>query len=141
MGGNGNDTLRGKNGNDALYGGNGNDILNGGLGSNTLDGGAGADTFKITSGSTVTDRILDYSSSEGDVLDISNIMSNYFVGNVNFRASQEGYLVADLIDRSGTTNVTSTVIFEHIFYNANIPTYFSNYNIIVQDDSGIVAGA
>lgn len=87
-GGNGNDTLRGGDGNDLLsgdggadllYGENGNDTLYADVGGNTLSGGAGADTFRFTSTSTDApiDRITDFSTAQGDVLNIKDILIGY----------------------------------------------------------------
>nr|MBI1231087.1 type I secretion C-terminal target domain-containing protein [Cytophagales bacterium] len=80
----GNDLLYGGNGDDLLYGGEeidnlygqaGNDTLKGGAGSDLLVGGQGADTFVIEYG--YVDTIVDFSLSENDVLDISNIIFGY----------------------------------------------------------------
>lgn len=72
----GNDTLRGLGGPDALRGGRGRDSLDGGDGDDWLSGGReddvlrggrGADTFNagVDGG---TDRVLDFSAAEGDVV-------------------------------------------------------------------------
>jgi Ca2+-binding RTX toxin-like protein len=54
--------LRG--GNDKLNGGDGNDILSGGKGDDELSGGNGADIFQCGTG---TDKITDFSQSEGNI--------------------------------------------------------------------------
>ena len=77
-GGAGNDRLDGNNGNDILRGGDGNDILIGSWGVDTMTGGAGADSFIFKTGHTgklmtTADTILDFSSAEGDVIDLSQI--------------------------------------------------------------------
>ena len=91
------DDLRGEHGNDAIYGGQGNDTLYGGedadqlYGEGGLDsyiGGSGADTFYFDSTSVIPvgpaqiEHIWDYnqgngsySDAEGDVIDISAIVS------------------------------------------------------------------
>ncbi len=62
-----------KGGNDTLIGGQGDDILIGGL---------GADTFKWelndqgTTDQPATDTVMDFNASEGDVLDISELLQN-----------------------------------------------------------------
>ena len=84
----GNDTLYGNDGDDILYGdgaimalgvvggndridgGAGNDVIVGGGGHDILIGGAGADHFVFAPGSGVDD-ILDFSSVEGDRIDLS----------------------------------------------------------------------
>lgn len=83
-GGVGNDTLNGGAGNDNLFGDAGNDKLIGNAGADRLSGGAGADTFIFhsLSDSTVAaagrDRVLDFSSAEGDRVDLSRIDANAF---------------------------------------------------------------
>ncbi|MFM4834828.1 VCBS domain-containing protein, partial [Aeromonas media] len=80
-GGSGNDTLYGGTGNDVLSGGLGNDILVGGLGNDILKGDAGADTFIWLKGDTeagkvAKDYIVDFSKSEGDKLDLSDLLDS-----------------------------------------------------------------
>ncbi|MGB1238524.1 MAG: type I secretion C-terminal target domain-containing protein, partial [Pseudomonadales bacterium] len=72
----GNDLLFGGAGNDILSGGDGDDILFGGLGDDQMTGGAGADTFFFTAadGDEQSDTILDFDVSEGDVLDLSDLL-------------------------------------------------------------------
>lgn len=79
MGNDGNDVIYGESGNDRLYGMNDDDILNGGTGADLLKGGAGADIFAYASGDDdgLVDTITDYSSAEGDKLDVSNILAGY----------------------------------------------------------------
>ena len=77
-GGAGNDRLDGNNDNDLLRGGDGNDILIGSWGVDTMTGGTGADTFLFKAGHTgrlmtTADTILDFTSAEGDVIDLSLI--------------------------------------------------------------------
>ncbi|WP_429044471.1 Ig-like domain-containing protein [Aeromonas veronii] len=99
FGGSGNDTLYGESGNDTLYGGSGNDTLFGGIGDDTLSGGlgndtlvgglgndilkgdSGADTFIWLKGDTevgkvAKDYIVDFSKSEGDKLDLSDLLDS-----------------------------------------------------------------
>jgi len=65
---------------DQLFGGAGDDILVGGGGNDLLTGGDGADTFKWESGdegtaaSPAMDFVTDFDSSEGDVLDLADIL-------------------------------------------------------------------
>ncbi|MFM5243306.1 type I secretion C-terminal target domain-containing protein, partial [Aeromonas rivipollensis] len=80
-GGSGNDTLYGGTGNDILSGGLGNDILIGGLGNDVLKGDAGSDTFTWLKGDTVAgsvakDYVVDFSKSEGDKLDLSDLLDS-----------------------------------------------------------------
>jgi hypothetical protein len=73
-GGAGNDILFGQGGNDTLDGGAGNDILLGGSGDNLLTGGSGADTFVWTKGNTGSSEITDFKASEGDRLDLHDLL-------------------------------------------------------------------
>lgn len=87
--GSGTDTIFGGAGQDTIDGGDGNDILAGGADRDDLTGGAGADTFQyaLVSDSTVTvqDKINDFSVSEGDKIDLSQIDANTAaVGNNAF---------------------------------------------------------
>jgi len=84
MGTAGDDILTGTNTNDRLFGslgddqidaGSGDDILIGGEGVDLLSGGAGADLFVYRCNEAGTDLITDYSAAEGDVLDISTVLS------------------------------------------------------------------
>ena len=74
-----NDTLYGGEGSDYLYGGDGDDVLYGGGGVDMLYGQGGADIFAFEAGSAFTssDNIQDFNLSEGDFLDISDILSGY----------------------------------------------------------------
>ncbi|EAQ52855.1 retention module-containing protein [Vibrio sp. MED222] len=73
--GSGNDRLEGGSGDDTLVGGDGNDTLTGGGGSDILTGGDGMDSFvwfNIEDG--VEDTITDFSLSEGDQLDLREVL-------------------------------------------------------------------
>lgn len=87
-GGNGHDVLNAGGGNDKLLGGKGKDQLVGGAGRDTLVGGSGldkfiggsgADTFVFSSTKDSTafssgrDMIVDFSRSQGDVIDLKTI--------------------------------------------------------------------
>ncbi|MGL4944306.1 MAG: immunoglobulin-like domain-containing protein [Thermoguttaceae bacterium] len=79
FGGGGNDVLHGGAGNDFLYGGSGNDLLIGGAGNDLLYGGSGADTFKWNVSDLDlggTDRVLDFSHTDGDMLDLTAFKGN-----------------------------------------------------------------
>ncbi len=76
----GNDIIDGGDGQDFILAGAGDDILNGGLGYDRLYGGTGADTFVFTDYSQYTsiyDRVHDFNAADGDVLDISDLISAY----------------------------------------------------------------
>ncbi|WP_341486928.1 calcium-binding protein [Pararhizobium sp. A13] len=76
-GGAGDDKLYGRFGKDTLTGGDGNDTLWGGLGKDLLTGGSGNDVFvyktAAESGRLGSDTITDFSSNEGDRIDIADI--------------------------------------------------------------------
>lgn len=73
------DTLTGFSDNNVLKGGAGNDKLVGGLGADSLFGGSGADTFSYASleetpvAAIGRDSIFDFSSAEGDRIDLKKI--------------------------------------------------------------------
>ncbi|GAA0561041.1 calcium-binding protein [Rhizomicrobium electricum] len=77
----GNDSLSGVEGNDTLAGGDGNDALSGGAGTDLLTGGDGADVFLFenvadTGFGALADVIEDFSSIEGDKIDLSSLDAN-----------------------------------------------------------------
>jgi Ca2+-binding RTX toxin-like protein len=86
-GGSGADSLKGGQGSDVLNGGKGGDILRGSKGADVLDGGAGADVmlggrgadeFRFSKASEtgkdgVADRVVGFSSAQGDLIDVSRI--------------------------------------------------------------------
>ncbi|MDD9901095.1 MAG: type I secretion C-terminal target domain-containing protein, partial [Alphaproteobacteria bacterium] len=73
----GDDVLDGGAGDDAIFGQEGNDTITGGAGSDYLSGGSGADTFVLNAVGEGVDTITDFNATEGDVLDIHNILSGY----------------------------------------------------------------
>lgn len=68
----GNDRLNGVGGNDELFGNNGDDTLNGGNGNDTLTGGNDADAFFFNNSSHGIDTIVDFDSSQGDMIRINS---------------------------------------------------------------------
>ncbi|MBA1204085.1 type I secretion C-terminal target domain-containing protein [Pseudomonas capeferrum] len=75
-GGKGNDILLGGKGTDLLDGGDGDDILIGGKGNDTMTGGSGADLFVWKAGDIGKDVIKDFKASEGDRLDLSDLLQH-----------------------------------------------------------------
>jgi len=75
----GDDHLFGGDGDDTLFGGDDNDVLVGGAGSDALYGGDGADLFVFNSGDVGNgvDTIHDFSLTEGDAIDLRDILSGY----------------------------------------------------------------
>ncbi len=98
-----NNQLLGLAGNDALNGGLGDDYLDGGKGADTLIGGTGKDTFVWhfgdggSPGTPVRDTINDFNRSEGDVLDLRDLLKNESASNLtqylHFTASGSDTLV------------------------------------------------
>ncbi|ETF10375.1 retention module-containing protein [Pseudomonas moraviensis] len=74
FGSGGTDLLDGGKGNDILLGGTGNDTLIGGQGNDILIGGSGGDTFVWKSGDTGNDVIKDFKASEGDRIDLRDLL-------------------------------------------------------------------
>lgn len=70
------DTLQGLAGSDWLYGDGGDDVLIGGEGADMLYGQGGADIF-LFDDLTSSDNIQDFDLSEGDKLDISDLLIDY----------------------------------------------------------------
>ena len=81
--------LEGLGGNDTLRGAGGNDVLVGGSGRDFLTGGDGADTFVFITGDTgvagaTREIVQDFSSSQGDRIDLSDTGSLTFIGSAAF---------------------------------------------------------
>ena len=72
--------LKGLGGNDTISAGNGNDILYGGAGTDSLTGGSNADTFvfEIASAFSNQDTIADFSTAQGDKIDIHDVIDVEF---------------------------------------------------------------
>ncbi len=134
-GGAGNDTLHGGAGNDTLTGGAGNDILSGGLGNDILTGGTGADTFKASGGN---EHITDYNKAEGDVVDLSELLSGATRSNLSVEASDDGLNHAKLtIQDSGGAELGS-VTFDTVDHTAGMSVDSLLGHIDVEDGSGHV---
>ncbi len=101
-GGKGNDVLKGGKGDDVLKGGKGSDLIIGDQGQDQLYGGAGADTFAFTALSHSgpdqgsADRIHDFSSADGDKIDLSAINASFdFIGLADFSGAAGELRLAD----------------------------------------------
>lgn len=117
----GNDNLNGGDGNDTIGGNDGADTLIGGAGKDYLTGDAGNDSFYFTTAtespnSDLRDRIGDFNSSEGDLIDISSIDADASTSSINeaFAMSQINYdpishvLSADVLNSSTDFSVDLT---------------------------------
>ncbi|SEN64656.1 type I secretion C-terminal target domain (VC_A0849 subclass), partial [Pseudomonas sp. ok272] len=106
LGGTGIDTLLGGEGNDLLLGGEGNDLLFGGKGNDTLTGGSGADTFVWKAGDTGKDVITDFKASEGDRIDLRDLLQGETSGNI------DKYLKITTVDGVSTLQVSTEGTFK-----------------------------
>jgi hypothetical protein len=115
----GNDTLNGLGAADTIDGGDGQDRITGGAGADLLTGGLKADTFAYgaldESTLAASDRILDFSHSQGDRIDLSAIDARTtlggnqafsFIGSAAF-SNQAGQLRAFV--QSGDTVIQADV--------------------------------
>lgn len=131
---NGADTLNGGAGADILDGGAGNDILIGGAGADIILGGTGADTFRFTDTASV-DSIVDYTLSDNDILDISNIISGFTAGVTDIDDFLQFQEVGDdtivRVDVNGTTGGANFI---------QIATLLGTTGLSVQSlyDSGLI---
>jgi Ca2+-binding RTX toxin-like protein len=105
--GDGDSVMTGEADNDSLTGGAGADALLGGTGNDTLTGGGGRDVFLFAdNGAANADQILDYSSSDGDIVDLSAVLDSHFGPADNpadfARVIQSGSNVIVQVDADGT---------------------------------------
>jgi uncharacterized repeat protein (TIGR01451 family) len=134
----GNDVLIGGNANDTLNGGTGNDLLKGGLGNDSLTGGDGADTFlfakaDINIGIPQTDTIMDFNKLQGDILNLSDLLTGGTpsLSNPPTPGELDSYLTFSFsggnttlkIDSNGSTG-GATVDHTVIFQGTNLFTQF-----------------
>jgi T1SS-143 domain-containing protein len=119
----GDDIILGGAGDDTLVGGDGNDVLVGGTGSDTLTGGLGADTFVWTladigsgTGDAPHDRVTDFSVAEGDVLDLSSVLTDT---TTVIAVDNGGKLGLHVVDASDTTKVYQEITVESIAYGSD----------------------
>ncbi|MGX1499845.1 Ca2+-binding RTX toxin-like protein [Labrenzia sp. MBR-25] len=102
-GGDGADSLYGADGDDELHGGDGDDVLVGADGLDRLFGDNGADTFIFESASAYNDLdiIADFDISEGDKLDLSDLLAAYDPLND---------LITDFVEITHTANDTIVAV-------------------------------
>ncbi|MGS3176699.1 cadherin domain-containing protein, partial [Aeromonas sanarellii] len=108
FGNSGTDILNGGGGNDLLLAGGDNDVLSGGDGNDVLGGGAGADRFVFAqTGVSHLDSIIDYNFSEGDSIDLSDLLdANFTAGSQEsdfVRLTQSGNSVTVQVDTNGAS--------------------------------------
>ena len=121
-GGSGDDILVGGDGEHILLGGEGDDTLVGGGGNDILTGGEGADLFIWNSGdqgsaaSPAADIVTDFNDSEGDVLDLSDILqgeeSNDITDYISV-AEQGNDVVLSLTPEGDGGDMTQTITLQN----------------------------
>ena len=88
-------------GDDTLIGGGGNDILIGGEGADIFQWNEGDDG---TTGSPAVDYVVDFDASEGDVLDLADLLDSDGSNNIN-ATNLDDYLKANFDSVENTTTV------------------------------------
>ena len=119
---------------DRLVGGMENDILIGGRGNDTLRGNGGSDRFVITSANDGNDNIEDFNPSEGDAIDISQVLqgsSTYLTNYVQIsNAGSNSYLNISFQGTSGAfTDMVIGLLGTHFTQN-DLRTLVENGNLI-----------
>jgi len=114
----GNDTLNGGAGNDILYGQGGNAILIGGADDDILYGGTGADTFVWQKGDIGQDVIKDFNASEGDRIDLRDLLQGENDGNIL------NYLRVDTA--TSTLQISTTGVLNESGSNADVTIKLEN---------------
>jgi len=109
----GDDDISGGGGNDIIFGQEGNDLINGGAGDDTLYGGSGADTFLYEGILDGLDTIKDFDLVEGDLLDISALLSQYnpiqdSINDFVFSTESAGNTTI-AVDENGSGNMANAV--------------------------------
>ena len=107
-----------------LSGGAGDDILIGGAGSDTLAGGLGADTFvwrlaDVGDGSAPAphDVVTDFSVAEGDVLDLSSVLSDSDITVIAI--DSDGKLGLQVVDAADESRVYQEITVESIAFGTS----------------------
>ncbi|MFT5706363.1 MAG: Ca2+-binding RTX toxin-like protein, partial [Oceanospirillaceae bacterium] len=120
-GGLGDDVLIGGAGDDILDGGLGDDILFGGLGEDTMTGTGGADSFifdvsTMNANGVDTDTITDFNQSEGDKLDLSDLLTGENIGNLDDYLSfkKDGSDTLINVKSAGSGNVDHVIKLENL---------------------------
>jgi len=102
------EAIAGTSGADVLTGTGGNDVIIGGGGNDTLTGGLGSDTFvwhladKGTTTTPAVDTIMDFSRTQGDTLNLSDLLVGENSGNLT------SYLSFTEVDGNAVLNISSS---------------------------------
>lgn len=136
------DTIRGGNANDYLNGGGGDDIITGGAGRDLLYGGAGADMFVFESSAMdgKIDVIRDFSISDGDTLNITDVLSGYDplsdVISDFVQLTQNGNHTDVQISSDGSGNFTTAFTIE--FGISETLTDLINGGVLITDQIAVI---
>ena len=125
--------ILGGSGNDTLSGGAGADILEGGRGNDTLTGGTGADAFVFrgTPAAGDTDTITDFSSAQGDTIQLSNAAFGNLglgLGPLSPSAFAIGSAATSASDRIIYDNATGALYFDADGNGAGAAVHFATLN-------------
>ena len=117
-GGAGRDTIIAGAGADRIEAGAGNDVITGGYGADYISGGRGADIFRYGTVEEMRgDVIADFSTAQGDKIDLSNLYEGYLEWGVEIWLNfQSGYgrtpdktMVRVDVDNDGNADLNLTV--------------------------------
>jgi Ca2+-binding RTX toxin-like protein len=143
-----NDTLTGSSGDNAIWGGSGNDTINGGGGNDvlygsggvdTLTGSTGADTFVFESASAFVnkDTITDFSTAQGDKIDLHDVLDvafdpvqNAITDFVHFTNSGANTVMSVDLDGTGTAYGFVDVATLNGLNNLDAQTLYNNGNLL-----------
>ncbi len=137
---NDNDILYGEGGNDYMYGHAGSDELVGGTGQDSIWGGADADTFLYQLGDLdgSRDYIRDFDATEGDVIDISDVIDfSSVAGDVitDFVFFTNGSTYTRInVDQDGTGSTHGLTAVAQVLNNPSldIATMITNGSLVVE---------
>jgi T1SS-143 domain-containing protein len=126
---------------DGSFGTAGDDILAGGLAHMTMTGGAGADTFVLDAdafnGIALADVIADYKDSEGDVLDVSSLLTSL----LGHEASEADALASVKTTVNGADTIVSVNGNGSWHDVAVLQDYTSTVKVLYDDDHNATAAS
>jgi ELWxxDGT repeat protein len=136
-------TLTGTSSNYELIGGSGNDTLTSGVGHDVMYGGGGANSFVfgagITPGADDFAYIMDYSDSQGDIINLSNVFTGQQPNSADIGNFVElvnnGGIVDIYVDATGGGNFTGHEVFELVNNASNNPIGLVGVQIAGQEFS------
>jgi CshA-type fibril repeat protein len=139
----GNDILNGGSGRDILFGQGGDDQLNGGEGNDVLIGGDGADTFVWLDGDTGIDHVTDFDISEGDTLDLSDLLhlsdGDKLSDYLDFETVDGDTIISFHADDE-SANITQTIILDGVDLGSEEVTIVNTLLTGTNDESALFIG-